>query len=229
MTTTRRWLAVPVVAAALVGAGACGGDGGSEGTPTTLGPESRARAVNLELDDLPPEFAAVAEAPPGAGDAGVGPCVPGTSEQVVAEARTPVFQRSTAAGVQFVRSRTAVVDDEAGASGILEAVRQPATIDCLRDAFAGDLVRSFAGATVQTSTLELVEGAPEGEGSVTLSGSVTFTTPAAEQPLVLPYTLALVRTDEVVTLLLFGGLGEAFPADLALEATRVVAERQTGS
>lgn len=207
--------------------GGCGegDDGGDAAPPTTLSPEGRARAVNLQLEDLPPEFAAVPRA--GGDDEGVGGCIAGLEEAVVAEAQTPLFERPTESGLRFVRSRTALLDDEETASAVPEALRQPATVDCLREGFVADLLDASTGAQVQGSELGPTEGLPPlGEESTALAGSVTVTTATSEQPLQLSYSVVLVRTDTVVSVLLFGGLADVFPADTAVDLARVLAERQ---
>lgn len=229
MRTTRRWLAVPVITA-LLGTGACGdgGDRGEAAPSTTLSPEARARAINLNLDDLPPEFVAA----PGADgtDEGVTDCIPGTGDALVSEAQTPLFERSTETGVQFVRSRTSIFGDEQAATTALEAVEQPDTINCLRDGLAGDVLDSSAGAQLLSSDLAPTESIPAvGEQSTALAGSVTFAAPGAEQPLGLSYSVVVVRTDSVVSLLVFGGLIDSLAPETVVELSRLVADRQAAT
>lgn len=190
---------------------------------------ARARAVNLSLQDLPPEFVAI---PPTEGEGGDGgavrACVNDLKDEVVAEAESPTFQRATEAGLVFAASSTTILGDEASAAQLVGALQEPAAVACLRDSFATTLIDSSSGASLQEATLEEAPDFPAfGEASAALAGSLRFTAPPAEQPVELNYSLVLVQTDAVVSLLLYGGVIDSFPPETQRELTAVVAGRQT--
>lgn len=226
MGMLRRRLALPV-ALALVFVSACdGASTGSTSTTEEVDPEARARAVNLTLTDLPVEFVAVPD--DGADDDNiVQDCVDDIADDVVAEAETPLFQRPSGEGLQFVATSTAVLRDEAAATALVAALPREATVDCLRDTFAGTLIEESARGGLQDSTLRDATGIPDfAEQSAALTGSLRFTPPGTEQAVELNYTLVLVRTDAVVSFLLYGGLLDTFPPQLLEQLTAVVADRQ---
>ena len=227
MGTFRRCAALPVAMALAFGA-ACDDGGGKPQPPTTeQSPEARARAINLALVDLPAEFTALPNDAEADEDNVVQDCVGDMADAVVAEAETPLFQRPAGDGLHFVATSTAVLSDEAAATELVAALQEQATVDCLRETFAGTLIEESATASLQDSTLGDATDVPDvGEQSAALAGSLRFTPAAADQAVELDYTLVLVRTDAVVSFLLYGGLLDPFPPELRQELTTLVAERQ---
>lgn len=228
MTMLRRCLALPL-AGVLIFSGACDdGDGGPATSTTEHGdPEARARAINLTLQDLPEEFVAVPSDAQAEDDNVVQACVGDIADDVVAEGETPLFQRPSGEGVQFLASSTAVLSDEETATDLLAALQQETTVNCLRDSFAGALIEESAAEGLQEASLADATGVPDfGEQSEALAGSLRFTAPGTGQPVTLDYTLVLVRTDTIVSFLLYGGLLDTFPPELLTELTRLVAQRQ---
>ena len=227
MGTFRRCVTLPVAMALAFGA-ACD-DGGGEPQPSTTeqSPAARARAINLALVDLPAEFVALPNDAEADENNVVQDCVGDIADAVVAEAETPLFQRPAGDGLHFVATNTAVLDDESAATELVAALQEQATVDCLRDTFAETLIEDSATASVEDSTLGDATDVPDvGEQTAALAGSLRFTPGGADRAVELDYTLVLVRTDTVVSFLLYGGVLEPFPPELHQELTALVAERQ---
>lgn len=230
MTSSRRRVPTSVVVS-LVLLGGCGGDGGDPPDPSTTtttlpDAEGRAGAVNVSLDDLPPEFVAARQEEERA-DGSLAACLERFAADAEARVESPVFQRAAGSGRIFLTSITVVMPSEESATELSSAFRQPAVVTCLDDAVSGALVDTSQGAAIVNRSLaEVGDAATYGEESAQLSGMVTFTVPGVEQPVELTYTLVMVRTDEIVTVLLSGGLVEPFPDPLRVELTELVASRQ---
>ena len=230
MTSSRRSVPTSVVVS-LVLLGGCGGDGGDPPDPSTTtttipAAEARALAVNLSLEDLPPEFVAARQEEERA-DGSLAACLESFAADAEARVESPVFQRAAGSGRIFLTSITVVMPSEESATELSSAFRQPAVVTCLDDAVSGALVDTSQGAAIVNRSLaEVNNAATYGEESAQLGGMVTFTVPGLEQPVELTYTLVMVRTDEIVTVLLSGGLVEPFPDPLRVELTDLVASRQ---
>lgn len=153
-------------------------------------------------------------------------CVEDLGEVTVADADSPTFQ--TDAGLRFVASQTAILTDPEPAERVLSSLQDPPVLECLSEDLGEVLTGIVPGTTTETD-LTLApdpEVSDVGERSVLLTGSATFSREGAEAPLPFTVSLAFIQTDEVLSVLLFGGIGEPFPPDTLQALTTAVADRQ---
>lgn len=203
-----------------------GGDGGGD-EEAALAANARAAAVNVQLTDLPEGYVAI---PPSneeqGGSAILDGCVEDLDEVTVAEADSPTFQ--TDAGLRFVASQTAILSDPEAAERLLSSLQDPTVLECLSEDLGEVLAGILPGTTTETDlTLAPDPDLPDvGDRSVLLTGRAIFSREGAEVPVPFTASLAFIQTDEVLTVLLFGGITEPFPPDTRRDLTTAIADRQ---
>ena len=229
MTGIRRDLPLPILLAWVIVMAACSGDRSAPPSTATTAqarnPAAVAASVNLTLEDLPAEFVAV----PGDGDDdALGGCAADFQDDVLGQAEAPRFERRSRSGLASVASSTAMFADDARGAAFMAFLKEESTLECLRQMFAERLIESSPSATVEAVTLSPAASSLDlGDDTLVLEGTMTVSEPRLEAPFDLIYSLVVVRTGEVATLLYFTGLGEPFPGELIPELTATVAERQS--
>lgn len=204
-----------------------GGDA-SNGNEGELAANARAAAVNVQLTDLPEGYVAVP--PDDAQDDGamLDGCVEDLGEVTVADAESPTFQLQSGDGIHFVASETSVLSDAEPAERLLDSVTDQAVLDCLSRDLGEVLSSILPGATTETS-LALAPD-PEfpdvGDERVHVTGTATFTRPG-EEPIPIAASLTFLQTDDVLSVLLFGGIREPVPPETLRSVAGTIAERQS--
>ncbi|HEV2809104.1 MAG TPA: hypothetical protein VGV93_01735 [Acidimicrobiales bacterium] len=220
-----------LVVCGLLSATACSDDGGDDaanGDQGELAANARAAAVNVQLTDLPEGYLAVPPDDTEGNGAMLDGCVEDLDEVTVAEAESPTFQLQSGDGINFVASETSVLSDSEPAARLLDSVADQAVLDCLSQDLGEVLSSILPGATTETSlALAPDPDFPDvGDERVHVTGTATFTRPD-EEPISISASLAFVQTDDVLSVLLFGGIREPFPPETLRSVAAAVAERQS--
>lgn len=210
---------------------ACSDDPGSDagnGDQGELAANARATAVNVQLTDLPEGYVAIPPDDAEGDNAMLDGCVEDLGEVTVADAESPTFRRQSGGGVHFVASETSVLSDPEPAERLLDSVTDQAVLDCLSGDLGEVLSSILPGATTEaTLTLTPDPALPDvGDERVHLTGTATFTQPG-EGSISISASLTFLQTDEVLSVLLFGGIREPFPPETLRSVAGSVAERQS--
>ena len=221
-----------LVVCCLLGISACDDDqgaGGGDDDGNELAANARAAAVNVQLTDLPEGYVAI-PAPEGeqVDNPALDDCVEDMGEFTVADAESPTYRLQSDAGIDFVASETSVLSEPEPAARVLASVTDQPVLDCLSRDLGEVLASILPGATTETPlTLTPDPDFPDvGGESVRLEGSATFARPGAG-PVTLTASLVFLHTDEVLSVVLFGGIGEPFPPETLRALTSAVADRQS--
>ena len=216
----------------LLGVSGCDDDqeaGGGADDGSELAANARVAAVNVQLTDLPEGYVAI-PAPDGeeVDNPALDGCVEDLGDDTVADAESPTFRLQSDAGIDFVASETSVLSEAEPAERVLTSVTDQSVLDCLSRDLGEVLASILPGTTTETGlTLTPDPDFPDvGDESVHLEGSATFTRPG-EEPITLTASLVFLQTDEVLSVLLFGGIGEPFPPDALRSLSSAVADRQS--
>lgn len=209
---------------------ACSDDRGSDasnGTEGELAANARAAAVNVQLTDLPEGYVAIP--PDDAQDDGamLDGCVEDLGEVTVADAESPTFELQSGDGIHFLASETSVLSDPEPAERLLASLTDQTVLDCLSRDLGEVLSSILPGATTETSlALAPDPDFPDvGDERVHLTGTATFTRPGQE-PIPITASLTFLQTDEILSVLLFGGIREPLPPETLGTVASTVAERQ---
>jgi hypothetical protein len=216
-------------------ASGCGGgpaDGAGGAQSSELQANARAAAVNVSLSDLPEEFVAI---PPvsGEGDAAaIDDCVEGVigaAALTVSDVASPTFGVEGSGRLNFVASRTTILRGAEAAEDLFASLQAEPVVTCLSERLSevlGDLLPEATPDAPLTLTPDR-RFAALGNQSVRLAGATTLMPPGPAPAVPVSSSLVLLRTGEVVTLLLFGGVAEPFPPAIAGSLATAVASRQS--
>jgi hypothetical protein len=184
----------------------------------------------VSLSDLPEGFAAVPRSDGDDGDDGddapLEDCVEGVDDVSIANAGSPIFRLQSDASLRFVVSETSILSDPDEGQRLIDSIQEEPVLDCLSDRL-GDVF--LPEATTETPLVLAPDpGFPEiGERRLRLAGSATFTNDSAPGPITVTTSLVFVQTEDALSVLVFGGILEPFPADTAQDLAVAVAERQS--
>lgn len=217
----------------LLAAGCSDSEGAGDGDSgeSELAANARAAAVNVQLTDLPEGYAAIPASADeqGGDDPTLDGCVEDLGEVTVAEAESPTFRLASDAGItSFVASETSVLSDPEPAERLIASVQEPPILDCLSRDLGEVLASILPGATAETTLMLAPDpNFPDvGEASVQLAGSATFTM-SDEAAVSISVSLVFLQTNEVLSVLLFGGIPEPFPPETLRSLVNTIANRQS--
>ena len=201
------------------------GAGGGDDGESELAANARAAAINVSLADLPEGYAAIPPSEEGDEPAPVEGCIDGINDVSVAAASSPIFRLQTDASLHIVGSKTSILSDPEPAERLLASVQEQSVLACLSERLSEIFLPNAAAETPLVLAPDL-EFPDVGEQSLRLTGTGTFATESASEPLALATSLVFIQTDDAVSVLVFGGIIEPFPSETAQAVAAAVADRQ---